>query len=354
MTVPPAKVAGRGSRCNAGAVGRPTAREPMMKVAFAGAFAARLVEPVRSRLPIPCELVAGDEAGIAPHLAEAEVLVSMEFTAAMAGAAPRLRLVQVPGAGLDRIERGALRPGMRLANAYGHEAGIAEYVIGVMIALTRGFGRLDAALREGVWESQWAVGVPAPPLWPELAGRTLGILGFGHIGRALARRAAAFDMRVCAIRREAAAEAPPGVAFVGGPERLDEVLRGADYLAVTLSLSEATRGLLEDRRLGLMKPTAFLINVARAEVLDEAALYNALASRRLAGAALDVWWRYPASPGPTQPAARPFHRLDNVLMTPHVSGWTEGMLDARAALIAANIVRTARGEPPVNLVDPAN
>lgn len=323
----------------------------MMKVVFAGAFSTRLVEPVRSRLAVPCKVVAGDEAGILPELADADVLVSMGFTPAMAEAAPRLRLVQVPGAGLDRIERGALRPGTHLANAYGHEAGIAEYVVGTMITLTRDFGRLDAALREGRWESQWAVGAPAPPLWPELAGKTLGILGFGHIGRALARRAAAFDMRVVAIRREAEAEPPPGVAFVGGAERLDELLRGADHLAVTLSLSDATRGLLNDRRLRLMKPSAFLINVARAEVVDEAALHDALASGRLAGAALDVWWRYPTAPGTTLPATRPFHELRNVLMTPHISGWTEGMLNARAAVIAENVALTARGETPLNLVE---
>jgi phosphoglycerate dehydrogenase-like enzyme len=299
---------------------------------------------------VSCEVVADDEASILSQLTEADVLVSMGFTRAMAAAAPRLRLVQVPGAGLDRIERGALRPSTHLANAYGHEVGIAEYAVGAMIALTRGFSRLDAALRDGRWESQWAVGVPAPPLWPELAGKTLGILGFGHIGRALARRAAAFDMRVCAVRREAEAEPPAGVAFVGGPERLDELLHGADHLVVTLSLSDATRGLLDDRRLRLMKPSAFLLNVARAEILDEVALYDALACDRLAGAALDVWWRYPTAPGTTRPAAQPFHELHNVLMTPHVSGWTEGMLDARAATIAENIARTARGEPPLNLV----
>jgi phosphoglycerate dehydrogenase-like enzyme len=324
-----------------------------MKVAFAGTFAARLVEPVRSRLPLPCEITVGDEASVSLQLADADVLVSMEFSAAMAAAAPRLRLVQVPGAGLDRIDRAALRPETWLANAYGHETGIAEYVVGAMIALTRSFGRLDADLREGQWKSQWVVGAPAPPLWPELGGRTLGILGFGHIGRALAQRAVAFGMRVCAIRRRAEAEPPVGVAFIGGPEQLDEVLGQADYLAVTLSLSEATRGLLDKRRLALMKPSAFLVNVARAEIIDEEALHDALAVGRLAGAALDTWWRYPTLAGPTRPSTRPFHELGNVLMTPHVSGWTEGMLDARAALIAGNIERVARSEPPLNLVDPA-
>ncbi len=316
-----------------------------MKIAFAGSFAVRLADPVQARLSIPCEVVVDDEAGILSRLADADVLVSMAFTKEMAEAGRRLRLIQVPGAGLDRIDRSALRPRMRLANAYGHEAGIAEYVIGAMIALTRSFLRINSKLRQGQWESQWAVEAPAPPLWPELAGKTLGILGLGHIGRALARRARAFDMQVCAIRRQAHSDAPDGVSFIGGPELLDEVLRQADYLAITLSLSSKTRGLLDDRRLALMKPTAYLINVARAEIIDELALYQALASGGLAGAALDVWYRYPTVAGTALPARQPFHELGNVIITPHVSGWTEGMLEARAALIAANIERTARGEP---------
>ncbi len=99
-----------------------------------------------------------------------------------------------------------------------------------------------------------------------------------------------------------------------------------------------------------MKPTAMLINVARAEIVDEAALYQALAEGRIGGAALDVWYRYPSSPGPTLPARHAFHELPNVLMTPHVSGWTDGMLDARAKVIGENVKRVARGEPPLNLV----
>ena len=321
-----------------------------MKAAFAGSFAVRMAEPVRRRLDLPCEIVTGDEAAILRQLGDARVLVSMEFTKEMAAAGSNLRLVQVPGAGLDRVDRACLRPGLALANAYGHEAGIAEYIIGAMIALTRSFRRIDQKLRDGGWESQWAVGTPAPPLWPELTGKTLGILGFGHIGEALAQRARAFGMTVCAVRRQAQAAVPEGVAFIGGPERLDEVLGASDYLAITLSLSPATRGLVGACRLARMKPTAYLINVARAEIVDEQALYDALAHKRLAGAALDVWYRYPTASGNTRPSAAPFHQLDNVIMTPHVSGWTEGMLEARANVIAENIARIARGEPPLNAV----
>jgi phosphoglycerate dehydrogenase-like enzyme len=99
-----------------------------------------------------------------------------------------------------------------------------------------------------------------------------------------------------------------------------------------------------------MKPTAFLINVARAQVVDEDALYEALAEGSIAGAALDVWYRYPRAAGLAPPAPRPFHHLPNVLMTPHVSGWTDGMLDARVKLIAENIRRVTQGETPLNLV----
>ena len=323
-----------------------------MKTAFAGSFAARLAEPVRSRLKVPCEIVTGDETAILRQLADADVLVTMTYDRAMATAGPHLRLVQVPGAGLDRIDRSQLRPGLALANAYGHEAGIAEYIMGAMIALTRSFRRIDQKLRDGQWESQWAVGTPAPPLWPELTGKTLGILGFGHIGEALARRAHAFDMTVRAVRRQAQPDAPAGVTFIGGPERLDDLLSTSDYLAITLSLSPETRGLLDTHRLGLMKPSAYLVNVARAEIVDERALFEALANGRLAGAALDVWYRYPTGSGNVAPSAEPFHTLDNVIMTPHVSGRTEGMLDARANLIAENIARTARGEPPLNAIAP--
>jgi phosphoglycerate dehydrogenase-like enzyme len=325
-------------------------RSEPMKAAFAGSFAMRLAEPVRCRLTVPCEIVTGDEAGILDQLGDANVLVSMRFTKEMAAAGPHLQLVQVPGAGLDRIDRSQLRPGLALANAHGHEAGIAEYVIGTMIALTRSLQRIDRKLRAGQWESQWSVDTPAPPLWPELAGKTLGILGFGHIGEALARRALAFDMKVCAVRRYAQSAVPHGLMFVGGPGRLDEMLGLSDYLSITLSLSPETRGLLDGRRLGLMKPSAYLINVARAEIIDEQALYDALAGECLAGAALDVWYRYPTSAGNVAPSTAPFHTLSNVIMTPHVSGWTEGMLEARANVIAENIARTARGETPINAV----
>jgi phosphoglycerate dehydrogenase-like enzyme len=320
----------------------------MLHVAFAGTFSASLEPRVRAHLGVPCDIVLADEAGIVAKLPDVDVLVTLAFTREMGASARKLKLVQVPGAGLDRIDRAALPAGAWLANVYGHETGIAEYVLGAMLALTRGFPRVDAALRQGRWESQWAVGVTPPPVWPELAGKTLGILGYGRIGQCLARRARAFDMDVQAIRRDVSRSAGDELAVLGGPEMLDDVLRRSDYLVLTLPLTPATRGMIGAAQLAAMKPSAVLVNVSRADIVDESALYQALVERRIAGAALDVWYRYPTSAAPTLPANQPFHELPNVLMTPHVSGWTEGMLEARARLIAENISRTARGEPPVN------
>jgi phosphoglycerate dehydrogenase-like enzyme len=322
----------------------------MMHVAFAGTFTASLEQPVRRHLTTPCEIIVASEIDILPRLAEIDVLVTMGLTAEMARAAPRLKLVQVPGAGIDRIDRSALSEGALLANAFGHEVGIAEYVIGAMLALTREFPRLDAALRQGEWQSQWAVGVAPPPVWPELAGRTIGILGYGRIGQQIARRARAFGMQICAIRRDVGQSMEDDLALLGGPDILDTVLERSDYVVVTMPASPETIGWLGEARLRRMKPSAFLINVARAEIIDGDAIYHALSGRAIAGAALDVWYRYPREPGKAAPATRPFHELPNVLMTPHVSGWTDGTLDARARLIAENIRRVDAGEAPLNLI----
>jgi phosphoglycerate dehydrogenase-like enzyme len=324
------------------------AAAPLPRIAFLGGLSRSLAEPVRTRLPMPCDIVLTDEAGAPALLPTLDVLVSLVFTAAMGAAAGRLRLLQVPGAGLDRIDRRALPPGARLANAYGHEAGIAEFALGALIALERNLLGLDRSLRRGVWESQWGPGAPPPPA-RELAGRTLAILGYGGIGRALARRALAFDMTVVAIRQTPGA--PDAGVRLHGPDALHRVLAEADHVALSLPLTPATRGLIGARELGLMKATATLVNVARAEIVDAEALFQALRDRRIAGAALDVWYRYPQGADATFPASQPFHELANVIMTPHVSGWTDGMLRARADVVAGNIARVLRGETPVNLIE---
>ena len=140
----------------------------MLCVGFMGTFPASLVEPVRRRLSTPCEIVVSDEVGLISRLSEVDVLVTMALTREIGRSATQLKLVQVPGAGLDRIDRSQLRAGLALANAYGHEAGIAEYVMGTMIALTRSLQRLDQKLRAGQFRRHTAFG--SRRFWPNQPG----------------------------------------------------------------------------------------------------------------------------------------------------------------------------------------
>jgi phosphoglycerate dehydrogenase-like enzyme len=286
---------------------------------------------------------------IAPLLADADVLVSASFTRGMAAAATRLRLIQTPGAGTDLIDFDAVPAGTTVCNVYGHERGMAEYVVMTMAALNRDLLGMNQRLRTGDWRDHFA----GPQR--ELRGRILAVLGLGRIGREVARAGSFFGMRVAAVTRspDPARAREVGVQHVVGPDELPALLGEADFVVVAVPLSPATRGLIGRRELAAMKASAYLINIARGDVVDEAALYEALASRAIAGAAIDVWYQYPAANETRLPSRLPFHELDNVLMTPHVSGATDRTFAYRWRFINDNISRLAAGEPLQNVVHSA-
>jgi phosphoglycerate dehydrogenase-like enzyme len=141
------------------------------------------------------------------------------------------------------------------------------------------------------------------------------------------------------------------IGRVDGVEALHAMLQAADFLVIAAPLTEQTRGLIDAAAFAVMKPSAVVVNVSRGAIIDERALYDALRSRRIAGAVIDVWYRYPAQGQSTSnPATLPFHELDNILMTPHASAWTAGLLPRRNRAIADNLNRLARGAPLVNVV----
>ena len=261
--------------------------------------------------------------------------------------APRLRLLQVAGAGYDGVDLAAIPAGVTLCNVFEHEPGVAEYALLAMLEWCHRLGPADRAMRAGDWtRSSRFGGVPDD----ELAGKTVVIVGLGRIGRAVARRARAFDMRVLAVNRSAG-KTDPNVERVVGLDRLHATLGEADFVVLACALTPETRGLIGAAALAAMKPGAVLVNPARGPVIDEAALYDALLHRRIGGAAIDTWWDYPPSAAPRDPStAFPFHRLDNVLLSPHVAGWTTGTVVRRTLEMARNLDRLARGEPLRNPV----
>ena len=278
-------------------------------------------------------------------LERADAMVSMNWRWDVPATA-MLKLLQLPGAGTDDIDFSRLPSRITVCNCFEHEIGIAEYVLGTMLEWVIGIRGLDAQFRQGNWTGSYLWG----PRHGELFGRVIGVLGYGHIGREVARRAKAFGMRVVSCTRSPQSD---GLADeVLGMDRLHDLLAVSDFVVVALPLTDDTRGLLDRAALSSMRSTAVLINVARGAIVDEEALYAALKDRRIGGAILDVWYRYPSRqrPDPTRPSAFPFHDLDNVLMTPHASGWTDGLLARRNRAIAMNLNRLARGEPLVHVV----
>ncbi|WP_405792325.1 2-hydroxyacid dehydrogenase [Streptomyces sp. NBC_01506] len=290
------------------------------------------------------------DADVVRRLPAADVLVASRLTAPMAATAGRLRLVHVTGAGYDRIAMDALGPRTTVCNTFHHGPSIAEHVVMTTLMLSRRVPRADRLMREGSWES---VAVdPGVPLGTTLAGRTVGVVGLGEIGGQVVRATTALGMRARAVRRDPRAPVPADLRLdrVDGEDGLDDLLAGSDVVVLTVPLSAATTGLIGAARLARMRPHALLINVARGPLVEEDALFDALAGRRIGGAGLDVWWSHPKDGTGARGYTRPFHTLDNVVMTPHHSGHTQETFADRAREIADNIGRLSRGEPLTNVV----
>jgi D-3-phosphoglycerate dehydrogenase len=217
---------------------------------------------------------------------------------------------------------------------------VSNHVMALLLTWNRQVGFHDAMARQGHWG-----GAPAPVPLVRLWGRTLGIIGLGRIGRAVANKARAFGLTILACDPYLPPEAtlPQGVHVAD----LSTLLRESDYITLHTPLNAETRGLIGAREMGMMKPTAFLINCARGPIIDEAALYAALRDRRIAGAGLDVMEQ--AAPS----ADHPMFQLDNLLVTPHVAFLSQQSvheLEVRTAQATADVLM---GRMPQFLVNPA-
>jgi D-3-phosphoglycerate dehydrogenase len=261
------------------------------------------------------------------------------LTAALVVAAPRLRIACRLGAGYDNFDVAALTGrGIPLATTGGTNAPtVAEQALYLMLSLAKRGPVLDRAVKAGRWPREFG-GV-------ELIGKTCALIGYGFVGRAIATRAAAFGMRVVVVDPHVAPD--PATGFVHETDAL-RALAQADFAVLACALTAATRGLIGDASLAVMKPTAFVINVARGAVVDEAALARALAERRIAGAGLDVLQREPPEP------ANPLLARDDVVLTPHTASYIAETYDRMAEICARNALAGLAGRPdPAFVVNPA-
>jgi len=256
-------------------------------------------------------------------------------TARVLAAAPRLRVICATGVGYDHIDvEAATARGVTVCISAGsnHQA-VAELTLGLMIAVARQVAHGDRRLRSGRWE---------PLVGPELSGKTLGIVGLGRVGKAVALLARAFGMRVVAT--DVVLDHTFGTAHAVEYVPLQKLLRAADFVSLHCPLTEATRGLMNERTLGLMKPDAYLINTARGPVVEEEALSAALGSARIAGAALDVF------EGEPHIGAR-LRAAPNVVLTPHIGGSANEALERMMELALLNVTQVLEGSAPVSRVN---
>jgi phosphoglycerate dehydrogenase-like enzyme len=287
--------------------------------------------------------VQGDD--LAP-VADAEAAFggfSAERLRAVLAGAPKLRWVHTFSAGVDRhVPEMAKYERILLTNNSGaYDVPIAEHVIAMIFAAAKRVPEHLAAQGRHEWQRE----VPHA----EVRDATLVILGMGSIGSELARLAGGVGMRVIGIRRDASRRDPSGAApsvdRIVSPDRFIEVAREADYLAVTAALTPQTRGMVSAEVLGALKPTAWVINIARGPIVDEAALAAALKERRIGGAALDVFETEPL------PVESPLWSLDNAILTPHISNSSPKVRGRSLALVTENVRRFKAGQPLLNLVD---
>jgi glyoxylate/hydroxypyruvate reductase A len=264
---------------------------------------------------------------------EAEILYCWRPPRALLAAATRLRWIQCMGAGVEQLLVPEVSPRVaitRVAGIFG--PWMAEYALGWCLWVTQRMDRFRADQRARRW-------APVDPI--PLRGQTLCVVGLGDIGARIARTGRALGMRVLGVSRSG--HAVPGVERVFRPRALPAALRLADFVVLTLPLSAATRGLLGPPALAAMKPSAWLVNVARGPIVDEPALIDALRARRIGGAILDVFDTEPL------PAEHPLWTLDNVVITPHISGPSTPR--EIAPIFADNLRRYVAGRPLRHAID---
>jgi phosphoglycerate dehydrogenase-like enzyme len=296
-----------------------------MHILFCGSGWLPMIDFVRARLPSGATVGAWDRrAPLAEVVGDVEVLLpsNAEITADVIAAAKWLRLIQQPAAGTEQIDVAtAAARGIPVCNAPGmNQVAVAEATLFLLLSLAR---RAPTA-RQAFGARQLGV-----PLGIELSGRTLGVIGMGRVGSAVAERARALGMRVIALAR-------------GGDRAA--FFAACDAITVHCPLTDETRGLVDSAAFAAMKPGALLVNLARGGVIDRAALVEALRGDRLGGVGLDVHWEEPADP------ADPLYADPRVVALPHIAGSTEEAFARIADVVAANIARLDRGEPLVNRV----
>jgi D-2-hydroxyacid dehydrogenase (NADP+) len=279
--------------------------------------------------------------GVEAHLGNAEALFGNQIPRDLA-LCPHLRWIQLTGAGYDHLlQDGILESGVTVTNAPLFGIPIGEYVLSSMLALSRRFFAIAVDFHT---KRQWPQSLWSTPMQSELFGRSVGIVGYGAIGQAVAKLALAFGMSVIATRQSVTRPTTVDGVRILPAAQLSELLGASDFVVLSLPLTPQSRNLIGREQLQQMKAGAYLINIARGALVDEAALIEALQNGHLGGAALDVFSEEPL------PASSPLFDLPNVWLTPHIAGVTSAYHARMTSYFAENLERYLAGQTPLNVI----
>ena len=323
-----------------------------MKVLMASPQSSRMSSLLSGKLPDDVQIIVPErwtEEELIRLAHDVDVIVCVRLSKDVAQVAGRLKFVQKAGAGVAAIPFDVLGDHVVVANTSGaNPVPLAEGAVALVLALAKQIVRRHNLFPHGDNATRSGIG---------LRGKKAGIIGLGHIGTEVARLLKAFEMKILAIKRhpEDTLKTQLNLEFLGGPNDLDYLLTESDFLVVTAPLTPETRGMIGERELRLMKPGAYIVNVARGDIIQEEPLYRALNEGWIAGAALDVWWPDhwwdPIWNASGKAPDYPIWKLPNVIATPHNIASTDTRSDADLEIIAENIRRIYDGRQPTNQVD---
>jgi D-3-phosphoglycerate dehydrogenase len=308
-----------------------------MKVVIIGDFTEEAKKRIIARFPSDWTIAVVAAGDAEPELADAEVIIPehVAVDGPLLDRTPKLRLVQT-GAGFDNVDiPECTKRGIFAANAAGvNTVAVAEHVLTLLLCRHKDILHLDAAMKRGDYGVDYS--------GSEVAGKVLGIVGMGNIGKAVAKRALAFEMKILGYDIRPMMN-EPGIEMTD----LDTLLKTADAVTLHTFLSDRTRRMIGRREFALMKPGAFLINTSRGPVVDEEALVEALQTGQIGGAGLDVFEKEPL------PKDSPLRRMRNVILTPHTAGMPDGLKyhERRYAFFLENIVRVSQGKEPLSALN---
>jgi len=289
---------------------------------------------------------------IKKYLKEVEVTIGGTFTKEDLEQAKKLKLIQIPFAGVDKLDFDLYRDyqDIYICNIHTNRAAVAEHAFSLILALAKNIVTNDRDLRMGKWHG---FSTKEPTI--QLQGKSLGIVGLGSIGWEIAKIGHTLGMKVFALKRkieEKDLEKKNVLEFLGEKKDLEKVIKESDFIVVAVPLTQETKGLIGEKELKLMKGK-YLINISRGAVIDEEALFKSLKEGNLAGAAIDTWYQYPTSEQrKVFPSKYDFHKLDNIVMSPHTAGYTDRALEENIKSVFDNIVKIYFGEKPENQIDP--